>query len=150
MHIISTQQLKHRPSDWTKLLSRGTGLSSIEQSQKYNLYFVKYVYWAKYSFIASWTKISSFFLGGGGHGRPTFLWPFCDQIIGHTGYYYVSNERCGHHLSTDTPLFSVGKVVWILQPLKVQHFFRILKTAWKWPFLQSSETPFFGSFFSKC
>ena len=37
--------------------------------------------------------------------------------------------------------------VWILQPLKVQHFFRIIKTAGNWPFLKSSDTPFFGPFF---
>ena len=51
----------------------------------------------------------------------------CDQTSGHTGYYKVSNERYGHYLSTDNPMFPVGSVVWILQPLKVKHFFQKLK-----------------------
>ena len=36
-------------------------------------------------------------------------------------------KDCGHFLSTDTPLFPVGFVVWILQPLKVMYFFAMLK-----------------------
>ena len=51
----------------------------------------------------------------------------CDQTSGHTGYYGVSNERYGHYLSTDTPQFSVGFVVCILEPSKVKHFFKKLK-----------------------
>ena len=51
----------------------------------------------------------------------------CDQTSGHTGYHSVSNERYGHYLSTNTPKFSVGQVVWILPPLKVKHFFKKLK-----------------------
>ena len=49
-----------------------------------------------------------------------FSGAICDQIIGH---------QLSHHLSTDTPKFTVGQVVQILQPLKVQHFFKILKNA---------------------
>ena len=38
-------------------------------------------------------------------------------------------NRVEHYLSTDTPKFTVGQVVQILQSLKVQHFFNILKNA---------------------
>ena len=38
----------------------------------------------------------------------------CYQTSCHTGYNQVSNKMYGHYLSTDTPQFSVGLVVWIL------------------------------------
>ena len=66
---------------------------------------------------------------GGGSQTSYFSLAICDQTSGHTGYYWVPNERYGHYLSTDTPKFTVGQVVQILQPLKVQHFFIILKNA---------------------
>ena len=60
-------------------------------------------------------------------GRGHFLDQPCGQTTGHTGYYRVSNERYGHYLFTDTPKFSEGQAVRILQPLKVKHFFKKLK-----------------------
>ena len=43
----------------------------------------------------------------------------------------------------------MGWVVWILQPFKVKHFFKMLKNAGNWPFLPSTESQLFGNLFSK-
>ena len=57
-----------------------------------------------------------------------------DQTRGHTGYQQVPNERYWHDLSIDAPSFTEGQVVLhqvIPQPLKVNHFFQILKNTGK-------------------
>ena len=44
-----------------------------------------------------------------------------------TTRHQMKGMDIGHHLSDDTPQLSVGLVVWILQPLKVKHFFKMLE-----------------------
>jgi len=61
----------------------------------------------------------------------------------------VPNERYGSYLSTATLWFPVGQVVWIPQPLKVEQFFKMFKSAENWHILQVVKSLFLGHFFSK-
>ena len=59
-------------------------------------------------------------------------------------HYKVSNERNGHYLFNDAFWFSVGYVVWILQPLKVKHFLHVKNYAT----FGSRKTCILGHYFS--
>ena len=65
------------------------------------------------------------------HRRPTFLELFVTKLLVTqvTTRYQMKDMNIIFPLNT--PKFTVGQVVQILQPLKVQHFFKILKQRWK-------------------
>ena len=66
----------------------------------------------------------------GDHRRPTFHQQFVTKpvVTQVTTRYQMKDMDIIFPLIL-TPKFTVGQVVQILQPLKVQHFFKILKNA---------------------
>ena len=101
--------------------------------------------WIKDSFI---TQDRNETFEGGTH-EATFSRGHSSLTWGTIFKNWVSNERYGYYLSTDTLWVVVSKMVWSQQLCKVIHFSEKLKIAGKLAFFMSTETLFFAHFFSK-